>query len=96
MIESVGVIPPLIIFYRGITELINRITNFEINLKTENTNIITISPSKNILNGFEIIVINETDTLGNIIQENCFEMFAMMKMTVKILLILSVIKEYTH
>ena len=69
LIESVGVIPPLVIFYKGIQELINRINNFEINLKSNNTNIIITKPSSNILNGFEILVSNESDTLGNLIQD---------------------------
>ena len=57
------------IFYKGIQELINRINNFEINLKSNNTNIIITKPSSNILNGFEILVSNESDTLGNLIQD---------------------------
>ena len=76
LIESIGVIPPLIIFHRGCQELINRINSLEINLKSDNTNIITINPSKNILNGFELLVKNETDTLGNILQEQIFNKFS--------------------
>lgn len=70
LIESIGVIPPLVIFHRGCRELITRINNFELNLKSNNTNIINVKPSSNVINGFEIIVESEDDTLGNIIQEH--------------------------
>ena len=69
LIESIGCIPPLVIFDKGIKKLIDRINNFEINLKSNNTNIITTKPSNNILIGFEILVSDESDTLGNIIQD---------------------------
>ena len=75
LIESVGPVPPLIIFHRGIQALIDRVTNFEINLKSENSNIITVSPSHNINNGLEFKITNENDTLGNLIQDYIFNKF---------------------
>ena len=74
-LESVGVIPPLVIFNRGIILLIDKVKNFLINIKSYNDNIIKVSPSPNLPDGFQIIVINETDTLGNLIQENFFNKF---------------------
>ena len=74
-LESVGVIPPLVIFHRGIQSLIDKVKSFLINVKSYNGNIIKFSPSSNIPDGFQIIVINENDTLGNIIQESFFNKF---------------------
>tara|TARA_B100000242_G_C43046468_1_gene488500 strand:- start:1130 stop:2425 length:1296 start_codon:yes stop_codon:yes gene_type:complete len=75
-IESIGNIPPLIIFHRSINALINRINNFEINIKTENANIITVQPSKNMLEGFIFTIQNESDTLGNLIQDEIYNSFS--------------------
>ena len=74
-IESVGYYPPLIIFHKSIEKLINRIDGFLINIKSYNDNIIHVSPSKNIIDGFEMTVNGEDDTLGNIIQEEFYEIF---------------------
>jgi DNA-directed RNA polymerase subunit L len=74
-LETVGVIPPLIIFHRGIQSLIEKVKNFIINVKSYNDNIIKVSPSTNIPDGFQITVIGENDTLGNIIQENLFNKY---------------------
>ena len=74
-IESIGYIPPLIIFHRGLEYLIKRIDSFLINIKSYNDNIIEISPSSNIINGFQMIIKGEDDTLGNIIQEGFFDLF---------------------
>lgn len=75
IIESIGYIPPLIIFHKGIENLINRIDGFLINIKSYNDNIINVRPSPNITDGFEMKIQNEDDTLGNIIQEEFFELF---------------------
>ena len=74
-IESIGYIPPLMIFHNGIENLITRIDNFLINIKSYNDNIIDISPSTNINEGFQMVIKGEDDTLGNIIQEEFFELF---------------------
>jgi DNA-directed RNA polymerase alpha subunit len=74
-IESIGYIPPLIIFHKSIEYLVNRIDGFLINIKSYNDNIIDISPSTNINGGFQMIINGENDTLGNIIQEEFFELF---------------------
>ena len=55
--------------------LINRIDGFLINIKSYNDNIINVRPSPNITDGFEMKIQNEDDTLGNIIQEEFFELF---------------------
>jgi DNA-directed RNA polymerase subunit L len=74
-LESIGVLPPLVILSRGIKSLIDKVKAFLINIKSYNDNIIKISPSPNISDGFQITVINETDTLGNLIQETFFDKF---------------------
>ena len=67
-IESVGVIPPLIVFHKSITIMINKINLFISNLISQNKNYITISPSLQLPDGIDILVEKEDDTLGNIVQ----------------------------
>jgi DNA-directed RNA polymerase subunit L len=75
-IESIGVIPPLIIFHRAIDILIEKINTFISNIISKNENIITINQSNQLNNGYEIVVKNEDDTLGNIIQSHLCMMYA--------------------
>lgn len=73
-VESIGVIPPLVIFYRAMNYLNNRIRNFQKNLDlvtnkdnyVENDKIEVI-PSRDKINGWEIIVQGEDDTLANVL-----------------------------
>lgn len=74
-IESIGNIGPLVILYRGIKELKFNITNFKTNCLKLNTNVVEFEPSKNLPNGFDILVHGEDDTLGNIIQSYCNKLF---------------------
>lgn len=74
-LESVGVVPPLILVHRGILCLIDKINNFLTNIKSLNENVINIQPSPNLIDGFQITVLEENDTLGNIIQENFYNYF---------------------
>jgi len=74
-LETVGVIPPLVIFHRGVQSLLDKVKNFLINVKSYNDNIIKVSPSPNIPDGFQVTVLNENDTLGNLIQEAFFNKF---------------------
>lgn len=67
-IESVGVIPPLIVFHKSITIMIDKINLFISNLVSQNKNYITISPSLQLPDGIDILVEKEDDTLGNIVQ----------------------------
>lgn len=67
-IESIGVIPPLVIFSRALKILKDKITNFRNNIIQGNENEITISPSNNLSGAYLINIKNEDDTLGNIIQ----------------------------
>jgi len=75
-IESVGVIPPLIVFHRSIDILKEKITTFISNLVAKNENIITISASNQLNGGYNIIVNNEDDTLGNIVQSHLCMLYA--------------------
>ena len=75
-IETVGVIPPLIIFHRAIDILKNKINMFISNLISKNENIITINASKQLNGGYDIIVKDEDDTLGNIIQSHLCMLYA--------------------
>lgn len=67
-VESVGVIPPLVIFHQGVKLLIDKINLFISNLVNRNKSVVTIEPSKQISKGFDIYIIDEDDTLGNIVQ----------------------------
>jgi DNA-directed RNA polymerase subunit L len=74
-IESVGVYRPLLIFNDAIHILKEKINNFIENCITKNADEIEIIPSQNIMNAFDICVNNETDTLGNIIQNNLVDFY---------------------
>lgn len=75
-IESVGIIPPLIIFHRAIDILKEKIHTFISNLIAKNENIITIKASVNLNGGYELTVKDEDDTLGNIIQSHLCILYA--------------------
>jgi DNA-directed RNA polymerase subunit L len=75
-IESVGVIPPLIIFHRAIDILKDKINTFISNLVAGNENSVVISASNQLNGGYNIIVKNEDDTLGNIIQSHLCMLYA--------------------
>jgi len=75
-IESVGVIPSLIIFHRAINILKDKIHSFISNLISKNENIITIKVSEQLNGGYELIVKDEDDTLGNIIQSHLCMMYS--------------------
>lgn len=74
-IESIGVIPPLVIMYRGLKRLREKLDIFITNLTKNNEDIIIVIPSTNLPNCYEYIVQNEDDTLGNIIQNNILKLF---------------------
>jgi len=75
-IESVGIIPPFIIFHRAINILKDKLNFFISNLINKNENVITIENSKQLINGYNIIIQNEDDTLGNIIQSHFCLLYA--------------------
>ena len=75
-IETVGVIPPLIIFHRAINILKDKVHNFISNLIAKNENAITIKVSDQLDGGYDLIVKDEDDTLGNIIQSHLCMMYA--------------------
>ena len=60
-IETVGVIPPLIIVHRSIDILKDKINNFVTNLINNNEDVITINPSSQLNGGYEIIIKDEDD-----------------------------------
>ena len=75
-IETIGAIPPLIIFHRAIDILKEKINTFITNLINKNEDIITIKSSEQLSGGYDIIVKNEDDTLGNIIQTHLCLLYA--------------------
>ena len=75
-IESVGVIPPLIIFHRAINIIKDKIHNFIGNLISKNENAIKINISDKFNGGYDIIVNDEDDTLGTIIQSHLSILYA--------------------
>lgn len=75
-IETVGVIPSLIIFHRSIDILKDKINNFVSNLINNNEDVITINPSSQLNGGYDIIIKDEDDTLGNILQTHLCLLYA--------------------
>ena len=75
-IETIGVIPPLIIFHRSIDILKAKINNFISNLVNKNEDSITINSSSQLSGGYDIIINYEDDTLGNIIQTHLCLLYA--------------------
>jgi len=75
-IESIGVIPPLVIFRRAIDILKERVNAFNSALIRNDSENIKIEPSKEMLNGYRILVSAEDDTLGNILQAYMTSMYA--------------------
>ena len=75
-IETVGYIPPLIIFHRAINILKDKLAAFVSNLIAKTSDIITIKPSEQLNGGYDIIVKGEGDTLGNIVQSHLCMLFA--------------------
>lgn len=75
-VESVGVIPPLVIFHRGIEVVKQKISGFIGNLLANNKDVVDVKPSKQVNGGYDIIVNNEDDTLGNLVQMHLSLMYA--------------------
>ena len=74
--ESVGVIPPLVIMERSISMLVDKVSNLIQNLSNPTEGKLEIKPTLNMGNGFEVIVEGEDDTLGNMVQSYLTRMFA--------------------
>ena len=74
--ESVGVIPPLVIMERSISMLVDKVSNLIQNLSNPTEGKLEIKPTLNMGNGFEVIVEDEDDTLGNMVQSYLTRMFA--------------------
>ena len=75
-IESLGIIPPLVVFHRAIDILKTKLTNFVSNLLNKNENEVVIIPSNQLNGGYEITVHREDDTLGNLVQSHLCMLFA--------------------
>ena len=75
-IESVGVIPPLIVFHRAIEIVKDKITGFLSNVRSRNDKEIIINVSSNIPGGYDFLIYNEDDTLGNLLQSHLCMMYA--------------------
>lgn len=76
-IETVGVIPPLVIFERGCMKLIEELNNLIININTQNKNEVDITPNTQLGdNSYNIHIMNADDTLGNIVQNYCNLLFS--------------------
>jgi DNA-directed RNA polymerase subunit L len=76
-VESVGIIPPLIIFEHGCKKLIEEINNLITNIETKNNNEVELTPNITLGdNSFNIHILNADDTLGNIVQNYCSMLFA--------------------
>lgn len=80
-LETVGAIPPLVIFYRAIEVLKDKLDLFRTNLLKSSgeqleTDPIEVSPSPDLLNAMEILIRNENETLGNLLQTYMALLFA--------------------
>lgn len=75
-VESIGVIPPLVIVERSMTVLIEKLNALIVNLSNPTDGKLEVRPTLTMGNGFEIIVEDEDDTLGNLVQSYLSRMFA--------------------
>jgi DNA-directed RNA polymerase subunit L len=80
-LETVGPIPPLVIFYRAIEVLKDKLDLFRTNLLKSSgeqldTDPIEVSPSPDLLNAMEILIRDENETLGNLLQTYMALLFA--------------------
>ena len=66
-IESVGVMPSHIILLKSLEKLKFKTTNFINNLKANN-DIVSIKESPTLMSGYDIVIKDETHTLGSILQ----------------------------
>jgi len=76
VVESVGVIPPLICVERGFQWLVDALDRLISNLETGNEKAVIVRPVASLGNGFEIIIEGEDDTLGNVIQCSLIRQYA--------------------
>ena len=70
-IESVGIIPPTFIFKTCIKKLIEKITNFSKNINAaldSKPSSVTIRESESVMKGYDIIIEDESHTLGFLLQ----------------------------
>jgi DNA-directed RNA polymerase II subunit RPB3 len=67
-IESVGVIPPLVVFHKSLNVMIAKLNLLISNIVSQNSNYINISPSQQIPDGIDLLIKEEDDTIGNIVQ----------------------------
>ena len=61
---------------RAIDILIDKINTFMSNMVSKNANVITINASSQMNGGFDLIIKDEDDTLGNLIQSHLCMMYA--------------------
>lgn len=80
-IESIGVVPSNIILYETLDIIKNKLQKFNdlvnniINKSITDSDKITITKSKDTMDSYELIIQNETHTLGNLIQLYSTELF---------------------
>lgn len=77
IVESVGVVPPLIIFERACNLLINELKKLIANIETRNENSVIIKPNVEFGGGsYNLYIYESDDTIGNLIQTHCSKYFA--------------------
>ena len=70
-IESVGIIPPNLIFKKCIKKLVEKISNFSKNINAaldSKPSSVTIRESESVMKGYDIIIEDESHTLGFLLQ----------------------------
>ena len=70
-IESVGIIPPQLIFKTCIKKMVEKVTNFSKNINAaldSKPSSVTIRESKSVMKGYDIIIEDESHTLGFLLQ----------------------------
>lgn len=75
-IESIGVIPPLVVFHRAMGILKSKIHDFSSALVRNDSSNIKVEPSKEMANGFRLLVSGEDDTIGNVLQTYMTDKYA--------------------
>lgn len=74
-LESIGIIPPIVIVFRGIISLKNKIQTFISNLLKGNKEIIEIIVSNQLINCYNFLIKQEDDTLGNLLHNEIIKLF---------------------
>jgi DNA-directed RNA polymerase subunit L len=93
-VESVGVIPPLVLIHRSLNILKSKVQDLKHNLSIGDESKVEISPSPELVNGFLIVIDKEDDTLGNLVQTHLSNLYANYTSTDRILNYIGYVRQH--